>query len=174
MDQFEKKVRPPAGNLNQKAILVAIVLFILIVVGMFTFAYLKKSEITQEVTDSSLEQPQADVAYAAITRVDAKHFYDDGVHTLVGEIAMPTPCDLLEAEAVVMESFPEQIRVNFTVVNTAEFCSQVVTPQRFKVSAAASEEATFSATFMGREVELNLIPATKDESPDDFELFIKG
>ena len=87
---------------------------------------------------------------------------------------MPTPCDLLESSAVVAESFPEQIMIDFSVLNNAEFCSQVITPQRFKVTAPASEKATFSAKFMGRDVELNLIPAEPGEVPDDFELFIKG
>lgn len=87
---------------------------------------------------------------------------------------MPTPCDLLESSARVAESFPEQIMINFSVINNADFCAQVVTAQRFKVSATASPEATFSAQFMGRPVELNLIPAGAGETPDAFELFIKG
>ena len=154
--------------------MVAIALFALIIVGMFTFAYLKKTELEKDIVVSEVEEPVAEVKYASITRVNAIHYYIDGLHTLVGEIAMPTPCDLLEAEAVVMESFPEQIVIDFNVINNAEFCTQVITPQRFKVSASASEEATFKANFMGRPVELNLTPAGAGEVPEDFELFIKG
>ena len=159
--------------MNQRTVIISISLFILIVVGMFTFAYLKKAEVTAP-TQEEVQTPQEEVAYASITRIDAKHFYIDGVHTLAGEIPMPTPCDLLEADARVAESFPEQITVEFNVINTAEFCAQVVTPQRFKVSAAASENATFKATLMGREVELNLVPAALGETPENFELYIKG
>lgn len=168
--QFKQKPH----RVNGKAIAIAIFLFVLIVVGMFVFAFLKKAEIENQSVDTAVEEPQAEVKYAAITRVDAKHFYTDGVHTLVGEVTMPTPCDLLEANATVAESYPEQVSINFTVINTAEFCAQTPTAQRFKVSAAASAEAVFSATFMGREVELNLVPAAEGETPDDFELFIKG
>jgi len=158
--------------MNQKTVIIGIALFILIVLGMFAFAYMKKTEVTegQPVTD----EPQEDVAYASVTRINAKHFYIDGVHTLAGEIPLPTPCDLLETEVRVMESMPEQIVVDFTVLNSAEFCAQQVTNQRFKVSASASEEASIRATFMGRDVELNLIPPEAGETPDDFELFIKG
>lgn len=157
--------------MSQRAIVAATVLFGLIVVGMFTFAFIKQREnVANTPTPAETETPPPPL----VTRVDAKHFYIDGVHTLVGEIAMPTPCDLLEATAAVAESMPEQITVNFNVVNTAEFCAQVVTPQRFKVSAPASAEATWSATFMGQPITLNLIPATAGETPDDFELFIKG
>lgn len=159
--------------MNQKAIVMIIAIFILLVAGMFGFAYLKKAEVAEPIADENT-QGEEEVKYASITRITAKHFFEDGVHTIAGEIPMPTPCDLLEVDARVMESFPEQVVFDFNVVNNAEFCAQVVTAQRFKVSASASDEATFRATFMGRDVELNLIPAEEGETPDDFELFIKG
>ena len=159
--------------MNQKAVAISIAIFILIIAGMFGFAYLKKAEVTNELPPPVV-QNEGEVKYASITRVTAKHYYIDGVHTLAGEIPMPTPCDLLEADAIVRESMPEQIQVNFTVLNNAEFCAQQITNQRFKVSATASPAATFSATFMGRNIELNLVPAAEGESPEDFELFIKG
>jgi hypothetical protein len=161
--------------MNKNVIITCIVLFVVIVAGMFGFAYLKKQELQTEQqqqtqTNSSAEQ----VKYADITRITAKHFFIDGEHTLVGEIPMPTPCDLIESSARVMESMPEQITVDFTVLNTADSCVQQITNQRFQVEATASKDATFSATFMGRPVELNLIPAAPGEKPEDFELFIKG
>ena len=119
-------------------------------------------------------QDEVDGRYANIERVEAKHFYVDGVHTFAGEIPMPTPCDLLETDVEVREAFPEQIHINFTVINEADFCAQVITPQRFMVSAPASDEATVTASFMGRDIELNLIDPEPGETPEDFELFIKG
>lgn len=157
---------------NKRAIWIAILLFVALVVGMFAFAF-----FNQPASDAN--QPNdvagaADDRYSNIERIDAKHFHIDGVHTVVGELEMPTPCDLLEVEAFVAESYPEQITLDFSVINNAEFCAQVVTPQRFKVSATASEEATFRALFQNRVVELNLIEAAPGETPEDFELFIKG
>ncbi len=87
---------------------------------------------------------------------------------------MPTKCDLLNPEASVAESMPEQVVVNFNVINTEKDCDKSMTPQRFKVTFKASENATISARIAGRDVTLNLVPAQKGESPDDFELFIKG
>ncbi len=156
--------------MNKKSIILAVIIFSLIVAGMFIFAYLKKTEISQAPVVVEKET----VAYPEIERIDAKHYFIDGVHTLVGELTMPTPCDLLEVNAVVMESFPEQIKVDFNVINNSQMCAQVLTTQRFKVSATASGEAVFGATFMGRNIELNLIPASAGEVPEDFELFIKG
>ncbi len=159
--------------MSQRAIVMSIVLFVLIVGGMFTFAIIKKQELAREAA-AVVPAPPVPVPYPQVTRIDAKHFYIDGVHTVVGEVELPTPCDLLEARATVAESYPEQVTVDFNVINTAEFCAQVVTVQRFSVTAAASAEAAFSAVFMGRSIPLNLIPAEPGETPDDFELFIKG
>lgn len=162
--------------MNQKTVTLVVIVFVLIVVGMFGFAYLRSGEIDEREQQAGEQNaPEAlDERYDYIERVTAKHFYIDGVHTLAGEVEMPTPCDLLEADAAVAESMPEQVAVDFSVINNAEFCAQVITPQRFKVSASASPEATFTAEFMGRPVELNLVPAAEGETPDDFEIFFKG
>jgi hypothetical protein len=161
--------------MHNRTIAVAVALFVLIVAGMFTFAYLKKSELSEEAVTP--QEPQTEPLpgpYDYIDRIEAKHFYIDGLHTLVGEIAMPTPCDLLEWDTIVAESFPEQATMDFNVINTAEMCAEVITPQRFKVEFTASENASIRARLVGREVELNLIPPGEGETPDDFEIFIKG
>jgi hypothetical protein len=159
--------------MDKRTITLVVILFLLIVVGMFTFAFLKRGEQVSVVVPQVPEANEP-VAYPEITRIDTKHFFIDGVHTYVGEIMLPTPCDLLDVTAIVMESYPEQINLDFTVINNAEVCSQVVTAARFRVDATASELAVTAATFMGRKVELNLVPALPGETPEEFELFIKG
>lgn len=160
--------------MNQRSIVLFVVLFVVIVAGMFTFAYLKRSE---QVAPPTTPAPVVDAASSTVpyvTRVDAKHYFVNGVHTFAGIIDMPTPCHLLEAATKVLESNPEQVVIDFTVINNAEVCAQVITPQRFKVEATASREAVIRATWEGVQIELNLIPAAPGESPEDFELFIKG
>lgn len=161
--------------MNHRAIVMSVVLFAMIIAGMFAFTFLKKQEL-KEIVPSTPEQktPEGQVANAEITRIDAKHFFKDGVHTFVGEIPFSTPCELLEVVAQASESYPEQVLLDFTVINESEVCAQVVTNQRFKVETSASENAEIKAVFMGRPVELNLIPAAVGESPEDFELYIKG
>ena len=142
---------------------------------MFTFAFLKKSELNTTVTPTDdMEVVDEPNLYPGITRIEAKHFYADGKHTFAGVVELPTPCDLLQAEAMVAESMPEQVTLDFTVINNSEACIQVISQQRFLVEATASENATVRARFMGRDVELNLIPALPGETPEEFELFIKG
>ena len=83
---------------------------VLVVGGMFAFAYFKNKELQNQEPEP---EPVAneETPYDYIARVDAKHFYIDGTHTIAGEIPMPTPCDLLEADAIVRESMPEQATV---------------------------------------------------------------
>jgi hypothetical protein len=159
---------------HHRALVVGFALLITLVAGMFVFAYLKKTEIVEAPTVNTGNKKDGEVKYASITRINAKHFYSDGTHTLVGEIAFPTPCDLLESSVRVAESMPEQVTIDFAVINTAEVCAQQETSQRFKVEVRASEFATFTATLDGVPVELNLMPSLPGESPDDFELYIKG
>ena len=160
--------------MHKKTITVAVVLFVFIVIGMFIFAYLKKAEVTQVVQDPDNQVQQETSPYDYIEHIDAKHFHIDGTHTVVGTIPFPTPCDLLDWTSDVAESFPEQVTIRFSVINNADMCAQVITDQRFKVTFDASENATIQATLEGRSVELNLVPALPGETPDDFELFIKG
>lgn len=157
--------------MRQREIILVLSLLVAIVVGMFTYTYLVKKTAVVEAPVVT-EEPETN--RYGVTRIEGKHFYRDGVHTIVGEIAMPTPCHLLTYDAVVAESMPEQITFNFDVTNNSDMCAQVVTPQRFMVSATASAEASLNARFMGQSVELNLVEAAANESPESFELYIKG
>lgn len=158
--------------MSNKTIVLFVSLFALIVVGMFAFTYLHKAN--EPVGEAPLPQATTTTNTYGITRIDGKHFFIDGVHTIVGEIALPTPCDLLTTESVVAESFPEQVSFDFDVVNTTSACAQMITNQRFKVEATASNQANLRARFMGQPVELNLVEAEAGETPEAFELFIKG
>ena len=166
--------------MEQKTIITTIVGILVVAGGAWAASVYWQDTPAPEPEPAEQEQVEdeageRDERFAYIERIDAVHFYEDGTHTFVGEIDMPTPCDLLEFGAVVMESFPEQIRLEFEVVNEdAEMCAQVITPQRFMIEATASEEATVSAQFMGSAIELNLRDPQPGETPDDFELFIKG
>ena len=160
--------------MDKRTIVLIVVFFTLIIVGMFTFAYMKRTELKVTPEPVAQGEIETEVPYADITRIDAKHFFIDGVHTIVGQVELPTPCDLLTTESSVRESMPEQVVFDFAVTNTSDMCAQVITAQRFKVSATASQGAVMTATFMGRTVELNLIPAAPNETPEEFELYIKG
>ena len=158
--------------MSNKLIALIIGVFILIVAGMFGFAYLKKAEAPATLTPVETPTPVAD-AYN-ITHIDGKHFFSNGVHTIVGALTLPTACDLLTATSTVSGSAPEQIMLDFSVINHSTDCAKQPTEARFKVSATASTSASFKAQFMGKAVELNLTEAAKGETPEQYELYIKG
>lgn len=160
--------------MKKHGIIVAIVIFALIIAGMFIFAFLKKSELAVIETENQTPTAPLPTPYDYITRVDAKHFFIDGTHTIAGEMLMPTQCDLLNWTTAVSESNPQEVTVAFVVVNNARDCEPAVTPARFLVPFTAGGDAHISATLNGRSVELNLIPAGANEKPVDFELFLKG
>lgn len=160
--------------MKHHGIVAAIVIFVLIIAGMFIFAFLKTSEISNVPVQPVTDETEEELPYGAITRIDGKHYFNGTEHTVVGEILMPTACDLLNWDTAVAESMPEQATISFTVVNSSEVCAQVVTPQRFYVRFNASEQATIDATLNGRAVELNLVPAAPGELPEDYEFSGKG
>ena len=166
--------------MNQRALIVAGLLFLIIVAGMFGYAYQKRTEM--QIAIPTPPPPQKDDTQN-ITHIDAKHFINEvgnmthtgTKHTIAGEIMMPTPCDLLESKATVQGPAPEHVVLILTVINnTAGACAHVPTAQRFKVSFGAHKDALITATFKDKPVVLNLIDARPNENPDDFELFIKG
>lgn len=160
--------------MSQKSIMLVVGLLILIIVGMFWFAYLEHSSDATPVEPSA--EPKAPVAVVPsyFERINAKHYLTDTGHVIVGEVITPTPCDLVEVTPVVRESSPEQVELQFSVINNTDMCAQVLTTMRFRADVTASPEATFTATYAGQPLILNLVPADPNESPDDFELFIKG
>ncbi len=164
---------------NNKIIIGAVVVIIVSFVLFLIFSFFSSTE--DYSNDKATNAEPTDVAdetdrLSHIDRINAVHFFEDDEHIFVGEIDMPTPCDLLEFQGLVLESYPEQIRLEFTVLNTdtENMCAQVVTPQRFRIDVSASEDAEVTAIFNGRTVELNLLTPQQGDTPDDFELFIKG
>ena len=108
--------------------------------------------------------------------INAKHQLKNGIHTIAGEIDLPTPCYLLETSSFVEVREPEEdlATVLFTTVNESDVCAQVITSARFKVVFGAGENAEIFATWNGKPVLFNLIKVSPEEDLDLFELFIKG
>lgn len=161
--------------MDKRSNVLVIILFILIVLGMFVFAYMKSNELQAPSVTPDADQTINEVPIVTSDRITAKHYFDNNEHVFAGVIDMPTPCDLLTVDVRVAESFPEQIFLEFKTINNAETCASVITPQRFlSTPVSASEEATVSATLNGKAIELNLIPAGAGEKPEEFELYQKG
>ncbi len=108
--------------------------------------------------------------------INAKHQFKNNIHTVAGEVELPTPCYLLETESFVKVREPAKdiATIRFTTVNNSDICAEVITPGRFKETFGAGEDAEINATWNNKPVLLNLIEVSPEEDLDKFELFIKG
>ncbi len=96
------------------------------------------------------------------TKISASHQFKNGLHTYVGDIEAPTPCHSIFGEAVVKESYPEQVDIRIETKESEEICAQVITAKKFKVSFSASPNPVVRAFVNGIPVLLEVTesPAT--------------
>lgn len=159
---------------NQRALILGIVFFVLIVGGMFFYAYTKRTELANAPVEQ-LPTAQAPAVEADPVRINAVHFFKEGTHTIVGDIMMPTPCDLLEATATASGAAPQQVSVVIHTVNHTQTCAQVLTLERFRVDFSASKDAHIEATLDGKKTILNLRDAEPGMKPETLkDLYFKG
>jgi len=162
--------------MEKRTIILLMILLLVLVAGMFAFTHFKKQTLNEpetEIINDVDGQVAGDDAFG-IQRIDVKRFFENGTHTLVGEITLPTPCHNLSVDTVIAESMPEQVLLNFTTETTAEMCAQVLTSRRFQVEVAVDRLAAFRASLNGVPIELNIVEANPGETLDDIEDFFKG
>ena len=67
--------------------------------------------------------------------------FENNIHTYKGVLTVPTPCHNISTDVQVRESFPEQVSIELTIIDTGEVCVQVLVDKKFEVSFQASEQA---------------------------------
>lgn len=82
--------------------------------------------------------------------------YANGTHILRGVIPLPTPCHELSQDVRVMESYPEQVAIDFTSKDSGAICVQIIDERPFEVTFQASEAATIRATLNGKPLILSV------------------
>lgn len=95
--------------------------------------------------DLSLDEDrlsQEPAYFSNLTEIPVTKTFAGNTHTYAGVITLPTPCYNLDVEAIVAESFPEQVRIEIIAIPTGEVCVQVLTDKDFEVNFQASEQAT--------------------------------
>lgn len=163
--------------MNQKAIVLSVLIFFVVVGGMFAFAYFKKKELERTATPVPAKEI-VDVVKTPV-RINGMHFFVDGTHTVIGDVVLGSTCDLITVDdTLVAESAPEQVRILLSVVNNdteQSSCIQTPTTRRFKTIFTASKNAIIQATLNGEPALLNLIEGDPKQNPDDVgEIFLKG
>ncbi len=170
--------------MDRKSTLIIAGILILAVIGFIFISLTKKSTL-----DTSVPTGQTNIATSSDDWVNtpaqnpegnqqiiltAKHAYQQGAHIVAGELPLPTPCHILDAQMTVSSDQSQILLALTSTVKGDALCAQVITPARFKVSAKANKDAHISATLNGQAITLNLIEAGPDEDLDNFELYIKG
>ena len=113
---------------------------VLVAIGYYFAVYLSSSK---GGNNDQLDIPK-------IEKLEIVQVFSEGVHTLTGDVMVPTPCHALSYEVKILkESYPENIRIEFTSNQMSEICAAVITPAPFEIEVTASEKATFEAIHEG-------------------------
>ncbi|MCI0566531.1 hypothetical protein L0Y46_05055 [bacterium] len=156
---------------------IAIVVLVIVAILVLIFAYIQSVRTAQENAEWNewINHPAAPANEENIKIITAKHQYKDGVHTIAGDVELPTPCHILETEARISQDAPsEQVTIVFASKSSDPECDPIIVSERFKVVFKADEDAEILGIFDGENIILNLIEAGPDENLDEFELYIKG
>jgi len=116
---------------------------------------------------STKSDPAADIVDdTALVQVEEEyvvaHTFDDGVHTISGEITLPTPCHELNENVRIAESFPEQVFIDLSVIDTGGICIQVLDQRSFSIDVEVDERASFTFTIDGKGIPVQALSV--DES----------
>ena len=158
--------------MNQRAIIIASILFAVILLGLVALVFIQRSTIDEEITvsDTPATVPTETV------RINGVHIFKNGKHTVLGEIMVKGTCTLIDSEAVVRESAPEQVSIDVETLESDDpACEPTQTSRRFLSEFSASGEAVLSATFNGVPAILNLVEGDPEKGLKlDDEFFFKG
>lgn len=146
---------------------------LIIIVGVIAVLLLSWLFFWRDNPNVSVPKGDAEVVEDSGVLITAKHEYKDGIHSIAGEVGLPTPCHILMTGSEVKNNGLEAV-LTFESSTKADMCAQVITPARFKIDFEATEDAVISALWNGKKAELNLIPVGEGETLDEFEMFIKG
>ena len=158
--------------MNKKATIIAVVLFGLIVVGMFVASYILKQKVNKIDQQPTIVTEEV----VAPVRINGVHTFLDGKHTVLAELETNSTCALVESRADVTKGTPDRAVVNLSIVERDNAgCEKKPTTRRFIISFEAGKDAKITATIDSKEAILNLVeqdPSKTLNIDDDF--FFKG
>lgn len=87
-------------------------------------------------------------------KVTFKKSFDGNSLKYEGTVEVPTPCHEINQEVKVMESYPEQVRIDLSIVNPSadKVCAQQLTKKEFSGEVKVSESAADSVFLNGQKV----------------------
>lgn len=135
-------------NNNKLVFGISLAVLVLAIAFIGIFFYTKDDKDSTNDNDDTTEEPsQSDLSENL--ELSSEYLGDNNwTYTITGYL--PNPCYSYEVQALVAESFPEQVSINMTITEPAAdvVCAQVIQD--------VNEEGTFSAS-EGASVKLNVL-----------------
>lgn len=136
--------------MNTRIAIGIIVIAAIVLVGYFFWPNTEKKVEDIPSEDQTVEQTE--VIY------NLSHEFDEGTHTISGTVSLPTPCHELRENIRIAESFPEQVSIDLSIVDTGGICIQVIAEHDFSIDVEVDENASFALTIDGTSVSVpNLV-----------------
>lgn len=133
-----------------------ILIFLALLGGLYLVFFLMADRL---VAPTILDNPAlngTDPLTGGAQTISVTRSYANGTHTLRGVIALPTPCHTLSQEVRIMESYPEQVVIDFISEDSGAICVQVIDERPFEVTFQASDAVTIRATLNGKPLVLSV------------------
>jgi hypothetical protein len=149
----------------------------IIIIIVLAVVLLAISLFVQKFNSEKLEAPviQDETVEENIMPITVRHQYKDGIHTIVGDLSLPTPCH--SYNAVIEDTEDDAVKnilVEYKEPEDGTGCVSVIEDVTFRVSTEGPEDLKFNIFVNGEERRLNMFDLSPDVDIDEFELFIKG
>lgn len=121
--------------MNKKTILVSVAAFLLIVIsGIFVYFYIQNKN---QQSSKAINQDNFTLTYTYKGNNNWEYTVDGN---------LPTPCFSATTDALVMESYPEQVKIQVKTLEdtSVEICSTVIKEYTYSGTFSASEKAVIS------------------------------
>lgn len=130
---------------TKRILLIVVLVALVILLGLWLWQRQKPQSNSQKPPTSN--QPKQSINNPPVT---FNATYSNNTWTYSGTVELPNPCSTLTHDAIVMESFPEQVQVRLTTTSDpTAVCAQVVTTEEYSGTFAASEQAKISVYLNG-------------------------
>ena len=83
-------------------------------------------------------------------------YYNNNKYQYYGTITLPNPCYQVKVDALISESYPEQVSMNIITQDSGEICVQVISEQIIAGELAVSRDAVIRVKLNGTEIPENL------------------
>src|SRR3990167_3392999 len=82
-------------------------------------------------------------------------YYNNSKYQYYGTITLPNPCYQVKVDALISESYPEQVSMNIITQDSGEICIQVVSEKIIARELAVSRDAVIRVKLNGTEIPEN-------------------